>query len=116
MTKKLSVCNAYSCFSASKVSNPRVSKKADGRNQKPKKLKFSYKEQREYEAIEEDIERIESEIKGIEEEILEYSSDFEKLAALSEQKDALDMQLLEKLERWEYLSDLAARIENGETE
>ena len=93
-----------------------VSKKADGRNQKPKKLKFSYKEQREYEAIEEDIERIESEIKGIEEEILEYSSDFEKLAALSEQKDALDMQLLEKLERWEYLSDLAARIENGETE
>ena len=47
---------------------------------------------------------------------MNISSDFEKLAALSEQKDALDMQLLEKLERWEYLSDLAARIENGETE
>ena len=93
-----------------------LSKKADGRNQKPKKLRFSYKEQREYETIEEDIDRIESEIREIESEILKHSSDFEKLAVLSEQKDALDMQLLEKLERWEYLSDLATRIENGETE
>ena len=90
-------------------------KKDDGRNQKPKKLRFSYKEQREYETIEEDIDRIEGEIKEIEAKILEYCSDFEKLSALSEQKEALDMQLAAKLERWEYLSEMAARIENGHT-
>ena len=90
--------------------------KDDGRNQRPKKLKFSYKEQREYETIEEDIEKIEKEIKAVEQAISENSSDFEKLAELAEQKEELDMQLLEKLERWEYLSELAARIENGETE
>lgn len=90
--------------------------KDDGRNQRPKKLKFSYKEQREYETIEEDIEKIEKEIKAVEQAISENSSDFEKLSELAEQKEELDMQLLEKLERWEYLSELAARIENGETE
>ncbi len=91
------------------------SKKSDGRNQSPKKLRFSYKEQREYETIEDDIGQIENEIKNIEEEMLKYSSDFERLSALSEQKDMLDMQLIEKMERWEYLSELAVRIENGET-
>ncbi len=93
-----------------------LGKKPDGRNQSPKKLRFSYKEQREYETIEDDIGQIENEIKNIEEEMVKYSSDFEKLSALSEQKDLLDMQLIEKMERWEYLSELAVRIQNGETE
>ena len=41
-------------------------------------------------------------------------ADFGKLAELSKEKEQLDQQLLEKMDRWEYLEDLAARIESGE--
>ena len=37
-----------------------------------------------------------------------------KLTALSEEKEQLDMELLNKMDRWEYLEDLSARIEAGE--
>ena len=41
-------------------------------------------------------------------------ADFGRLSELSKEKEQLDEQLLEKMDRWEYLEDLAARIESGE--
>ena len=38
-------------------------------------------------------------------------SDFVKLGELDREKQELEENLMEKMERWEYLSDLAARIE-----
>lgn len=80
-----------------------------------KKLKFSFKEQREYETIDDDIAGLEKQIKDTESEILKSSSDYVKLQELSDIKEKLENQLSDKMERWVYLNDLAERIANGET-
>lgn len=77
----------------------------------PKKLKMSYKEQREYETIEEDIAAIEEAIQKCEEDIMAYARDFVKLNEVTEKKEELESKLLEKMERWEYLEELAEKIE-----
>ena len=80
--------------------------------QKPEKPKFSYKEQREYETIDEDIAALEERLAALEKEMLQNATDFPKLTKLTEEKEELEGQLLEKMERWEYLSELAEKIAN----
>lgn len=80
-----------------------------------KKLKFSFKEQREFETIDDDIACLENQISETEKEILASSSDYIKLQELSDKKDSLENQLTEKMERWLYLNELAEKIANGET-
>lgn len=80
-----------------------------------KKLKFSFKEQREFETIDDDIACLESQITETEKEILASSSDYIKLQELSDKKECLENQLSEKMERWVYLNELAEKIANGET-
>lgn len=75
-----------------------------------KKLKFTFNEQKEYETIESDIEMIESEIAKLDDEILNNASNYGKLNVLSQEKEQKEALLMEKMERWEYLEDLAARI------
>lgn len=84
------------------------------RKPKQKKLKFSYKETKEYETIEEDIAGLEEKLAALEEEMNSCGADFGRLSELSKEKEQLDEQLLEKMDRWEYLEELAARIEAGE--
>lgn len=79
-----------------------------------KKLKFTFKEQREFETIDDDIASIEQQIEDIENEIVVCTSDYVRLQELTEQKDSLEDQLSEKMDRWVYLNDLAERIANGE--
>lgn len=81
-----------------------------------KKLKFSFKEQREFETIDDDIADIEQKIKDIEKEISECTSDYVKLQELSDKKEQLEIQLSEKMDRWVYLSELAEKIANGDTD
>ena len=75
-----------------------------------KKLKFTFKEQKEYETIEADIEKLENEIAELDAEILKNASNYGKLNALSQEKEAKEELLMEKMDRWEYLEDLAAKI------
>lgn len=75
-----------------------------------RKLKFSYKEEREYETIESDIEALEKKIGELDEKMLAAASDFGRLNALMKEKEEAEAQLLEKMERWEYLEDLAQKI------
>ena len=75
-----------------------------------KKLKFSYHEQREYETIEEDIARLEEEIKRFDEQMEQNGTDYVKLRELSEKKEKAEQCLEEKMERWEYLEELAEKI------
>lgn len=75
-----------------------------------KKLKFTYKEQKEYETIEADIEKLEDEIAQLDAEMTKNASNYGKLNALSQEKEAKEELLMEKMERWEYLEDLAAQI------
>lgn len=72
-----------------------------------KKKKMSYKEQREYETIEDDIAKLESELEDIEKDILKYSHDFVKLNELSAKKEETANNLSEKMDRWLYLEELA---------
>lgn len=78
------------------------------------KLKFSFKEQREYATIDDDIEKLEQAIADAEKAIASNLSDYVKLQDLSDKKTELENELAEKMERWVYLSDLAERIERGE--
>lgn len=82
----------------------------DTRTHAPK-LKFSYKEQREYETIETDIAALEERMDEIDEEIAKCATDFVRLNELTEEKTKVNTEFEEKLERWEYLEELAAKIE-----
>lgn len=80
------------------------------RNRGPKKLKFTYKEQREYETIEEEIAALEERLEAIETEIGENARDYTKLSQLMAEKEEKSALLDEKMERWMYLEELAAKI------
>lgn len=79
-----------------------------------KKLKFSYKEQREYETIEDDIAALEGKIGKLDEEMAVNATNSVKLGELLKEKEEAERQLEEKMERWEYLEELAARIARQE--
>lgn len=93
---------------------PKPKEKTDKKSwkQKDTRLKFSYKEQREYETIDEDIERLEEKIASVGQQMEENASQYTRLAELTEEKSKLEEQLNEKMERWVYLNDLAEKIES----
>ena len=76
-----------------------------------KKLKFSYNEQREYETIEDDIAKLEEKIEKLDGEIVKNATNSVKLRELMESKEETETLLMEKMDRWEYLEDLAKKIE-----
>lgn len=80
------------------------------KNNREKKLKFTYQEQREYETIDEDIASLEEKISNIDTEMISVACQYAKLQELTEQKDKLENQLEEKMERWVYLNNLAEQI------
>lgn len=79
-----------------------------------RKLKFSYQEQKDYETIEGEISSLEEKIEALEAQIIQHSRDFAKLSQLTKEKETAEQILEERMERWMYLEDLAARIEAGE--
>ena len=87
----------------------------DWKSGQKRKLKFTYQEQKDYDTIEEDIAALEEKIGRLEQDMLQYASDFVKLGELTEEREAAEQALEEKMNRWMYLEDLAARIENSET-
>lgn len=75
-----------------------------------KKLKFTYKEQREFDTIEEDIAALEEKIAAVEADMETFGSDYEKLQKLTAEQTRLNTELEEKMDRWVYLNDLAEKI------
>ncbi len=96
-----------------------VFQKAEGTGEtsdsrRPKhQLRMSYKEKREWETIEQDIEALETRISDIDAEMLQYAQDFVRLHALTLEKEEKEHALEEKMERWAYLSELQEQIEKG---
>ena len=82
----------------------------DTRGPREKKLKFTYKEQKEFDTIEEDIEALEMKIAELEEAMQEAASSYSRLTELMQEKDAAQQELEYKMERWEYLTELAEKI------
>lgn len=85
-------------------------KPAAGKPARQRKLKFTFKEQREYDTIEADIAALEARIAQREGEMLACGSDYGKLQDLTKDQQADQAALEEKMERWLYLTDLAERI------
>lgn len=77
----------------------------------PAKLKFSYKESKEYETIDEEIAELEEKIERFDKEMSENATNSAKLSELMKKKEETEQMLEEKMERWVYLNDLAERIE-----
>ncbi len=73
-------------------------------------LKFTYKEQKEYDTIDDDIAALEEKLSMLNEEIAKNSSNYSRLTELSAQKEDAEAALNEKMERWVYLNDLAEKI------
>ena len=86
-------------------------KKTSGGRSHQEKLKFSFKEQREYEEIDGVIAGLEEKIAQTEALIAQNVSDYAALQELTAEKEELEAQLTAKMERWVYLNDLAERIE-----
>ena len=85
-------------------------KPAAGKPARQKKLKFTFKEQREYDTIEADIAALEASIAQREGEMLACGSDYGKLQELTKDQQADQAALEEKMDRWLYLTDLAEKI------
>ena len=84
--------------------------KKDDYKHRNKKLKFSYNEQREYETIEDDIANLEEKLERLDKEMNENATNSVKLKELMETKEETENLLMEKMDRWEYLEDLAKKI------
>ena len=82
-------------------------KKEKEKAKSDKKTKFSYKEQKEYDSIDSDIEQLEKKIAALEESTAVYATDFTKLQEIMNEKAELEKELEYKYERWEYLNELA---------
>lgn len=76
-----------------------------------RKLRFSYNEEREYAVIDEQIEQLEAKLAQLTAEAEAAASNYGRLTEIMAEKENLEQQLEDKMERWEYLNDLAERIE-----
>ncbi len=79
-----------------------------------RKLRFTFKEQREFDTLEGDIAALEGEIADIESSMEQNAADYVELEKLNAKKDELDNKLMEKMDRWVYLSELNERILRGD--
>lgn len=82
----------------------------DWKKDRPTKLKFSYKEQKEYDTIDDDIAALEEKIEKLDAEMMKNATNSAKLSELTAEKEKVEQELDEKMERWVYLNDLAEKI------
>lgn len=82
----------------------------DWKQNKPTKLKFTYKEQKEYETIDDDIASLEQKIEDLDAEMMANATNSAKLSELAAKKEQAEADLEAKMERWVYLNDLAEKI------
>lgn len=83
--------------------------------QREKKLKFTYKEQKEFETIDDDIAKLESKLEKLDQDIMKNATNSVKLGELMKEKEETEQALENKMERWVYLNDLNERIQGGES-
>ncbi|MDO5336245.1 MAG: ABC-F family ATP-binding cassette domain-containing protein [Eubacteriales bacterium] len=81
------------------------------KSNRPVKLKFTFKEQKEYETIDDEIAALEEKIEDLDAQMLKNATNSGKLNELTAKKEEAERELEEKMDRWVYLNDLAERIE-----
>ena len=85
--------------------------KAVPQRPKSQKLKFSYKEEREFSTIDGDIAALEEQIAQCIEQQNSCGSDYVKLQSLQKKQGELEALLEEKMDRWMYLTELKEKID-----
>lgn len=85
--------------------------KKEWKQNQPSRLRFSFKEQREYEVIDEEIAGLEEKIEKLDVDMEKNATNSAKLSELLAEKEKTEQILEEKMERWVYLNDLAEKIE-----
>lgn len=93
-----------------KAEEKKPEKTVQARESVNKKLKFTFKEQMEYDKIDDDLERLENDLKAVEEAMVKEASNYVTLQELIHKKAELEKALEEKTERWLYLNELAEKI------
>ena len=83
---------------------------SDWRQNRPVKLKFTYKEQKEFETIEEEIARLEAVLEDLEAQMAANATDSGRLNELMREKEQAESRLEEKMNRWVYLTELDQKI------
>ena len=96
-----------------KLSKEKSENKEDRSQKKERPLKLTFKEQKEYEQIDSVIAELEENIADTESKINKASSDYTLLQKLITEKEELEKQLEEKMERWVYLNELVEAIEGN---
>ena len=91
----------------------RTASKNDWKQNREVKLKFSYKEQKEFETIDDDIARLEAKVEKLDAEMMANATNSVKLKELMAEKEAAEQALEEKMDRWVYLNDLNEKIQQG---
>lgn len=84
-----------------------------GKQEKSKPKKLSYKDQKEWEGIEDRIAALEERKERLEKEIMESGSDLDKARDLYEEQNKVEGELKQAMERWEELSLLVEEMEAG---
>lgn len=82
-----------------------VKKESSGKQKTAPKLKFTYKEQQEYDTIEEDIAYLEDKVAKLEKDMAANATSYSKLVALTEERDQAQAELEQKYARWEELEE-----------
>ena len=80
------------------------------RANRERKLKFSYKEKQEYETIEQDILDLEKKLESLDAEMAANATNSKRLSELAAEREQTEADLEHKMERWEYLEELAEKI------
>src|SRR5699024_2453276 len=75
--------------------------------EKKEKTKLTFKEQKEWETIEDELYELEEKVSSVEEKMTQSSADYEKLQKLTKERQELKTAFDEKMNRWEYLSQFA---------
>ena len=82
--------------------------------QRKPKFKFTYKEQREFQTIDDDIAKLEEKLETLDAQIAANATNSVKLRELMDKKEEAGNELDEKMERWVYLNDLNEKIQNAD--
>lgn len=98
------------CPELSSTQDTPIKKESTGKQKTAPKLKFTYKEQQEYETIEEDIAYLEDKVAKLENEMAANATSYSKLVALTEERDKAQEALDQKYSRWEALEEKQALI------
>ena len=80
--------------------------------QREKKVKFTFKEQKEFETIDEDIAKLEDKLESLDRQMAANATNSVKLRELIAEKEKAEIQLEEKMDRWVYLNDIYEQMQN----